>query len=173
MAAIARASVPTQRVAPCSSTTNTARTCPALSAKANIVGRTQKVALKGKVHAGKASRHVTQMVAAPKKPIPDMKGVARPDPNGRFGKFGGRYVPETLIYALDELTVAFQEAIKDPEFQVTREFVDKYPKLTCNTRWIIDLTNLPKSRSVETGLTVGNLKQKPRPRVRLLPARRS
>jgi len=146
MAAIARASVPTQRVAPCSSTTNTARTCPALSAKANIVGRTQKVALKGKVHAGKASRHVTQMVAAPKKPIPDMKGVARPDPNGRFGKFGGRYVPETLIYALDELTVAFQEAIKDPEFQAElsghlKDFVGRESALYFAERMSADLGN--------------------------------
>jgi tryptophan synthase beta chain len=35
----------------------------------------------------------------------------------RFGAFGGRYVPETLIPALDELDVAFDEAIRDPEFQ--------------------------------------------------------
>jgi tryptophan synthase beta chain len=35
----------------------------------------------------------------------------------RFGAFGGRYVPETLIPALDELDTAFDEAIRDPEFQ--------------------------------------------------------
>jgi tryptophan synthase beta chain len=35
----------------------------------------------------------------------------------RFGAFGGRYVPETLIPALDELEVAFDQAIRDPEFQ--------------------------------------------------------
>jgi len=35
----------------------------------------------------------------------------------RFGAFGGRYVPETLIPALDELDAAFDEAIRDPEFQ--------------------------------------------------------
>jgi tryptophan synthase beta chain len=35
----------------------------------------------------------------------------------RFGAFGGRYVPETLIPALDELDSAFDEAIRDPEFQ--------------------------------------------------------
>jgi tryptophan synthase beta chain len=35
----------------------------------------------------------------------------------RFGAFGGRYVPETLIPALDELDAAFNEAIHDPEFQ--------------------------------------------------------
>src|SRR3954471_5197709 len=35
----------------------------------------------------------------------------------RFGAFGGRYVPETLIPALDELDTAFDRAIRDPEFQ--------------------------------------------------------
>ncbi|MDQ6736403.1 MAG: tryptophan synthase subunit beta [Gemmatimonadota bacterium] len=35
---------------------------------------------------------------------------------GRFGAFGGRYVPETLIPALDELETAFDEAMADPEF---------------------------------------------------------
>lgn len=39
--------------------------------------------------------------------------------NGRFGAFGGRYVPETLIPALDELSAAFELAIADPLF--TRE----------------------------------------------------
>src|SRR5438067_13431121 len=35
---------------------------------------------------------------------------------GRFGKFGGRYVPETLISALDELKLAFEEAAQDDTF---------------------------------------------------------
>jgi tryptophan synthase beta chain len=35
----------------------------------------------------------------------------------RFGVFGGRYVPETLVPALDELDQAFQEAVIDPAFQ--------------------------------------------------------
>ena len=33
-----------------------------------------------------------------------------------FGKFGGMYVPEVLIPALDELEEAFVTARKDPEF---------------------------------------------------------
>jgi len=33
-----------------------------------------------------------------------------------FGDFGGRYVPESLIATLDELTVAWDEARNDPEF---------------------------------------------------------
>ncbi len=40
----------------------------------------------------------------------------------RFGAFGGRYVPETLITALDELETAYAEVQADPEF--TREFED-------------------------------------------------
>ena len=34
----------------------------------------------------------------------------------RFGKYGGRYVPETLIPALDELDAAFSKAMGDPAF---------------------------------------------------------
>ena len=36
---------------------------------------------------------------------------------GRFGAFGGRYVPETLIPALDELAAAFESAIADASFR--------------------------------------------------------
>jgi tryptophan synthase beta chain len=35
----------------------------------------------------------------------------------RFGPYGGRYVPETLIQALDELTAAYDAARRDPEFR--------------------------------------------------------
>ena len=37
---------------------------------------------------------------------------------GHFGRFGGRFVPEALIGALDELSKAHQEALNDPTFQV-------------------------------------------------------
>ena len=36
---------------------------------------------------------------------------------GRFGVFGGRYVPETLIPALDDLAVAFEDAMADRSFR--------------------------------------------------------
>jgi tryptophan synthase beta chain len=39
-----------------------------------------------------------------------------PDVHGRFGPFGGRYVPETLMYALNQLTEGYAAARKDPEF---------------------------------------------------------
>jgi len=44
------------------------------------------------------------------------------DERGFFGDFGGRFMPEALVAALDELTVAWQEAMADPTF--TQEFVD-------------------------------------------------
>ena len=40
-----------------------------------------------------------------------------PDVRGYFGEFGGRFVPETLVPALDELTAAFESARRDPAFQ--------------------------------------------------------
>ena len=43
----------------------------------------------------------------------DPTGADRVDARGRFGRFGGRYVPETLIPALDELTAAWQQARRD------------------------------------------------------------
>nr|GEV02920.1 unconventional myosin-Va [Tanacetum cinerariifolium] len=42
----------------------------------------------------------------------------RPDNLGRFGKFGGKYVPETLMYALTELEDAFRALASDIDFQV-------------------------------------------------------
>src|SRR5688500_13392723 len=40
-----------------------------------------------------------------------------PDAVGRFGDFGGRYVPETLVFALNELEREYGAARHDPEFQ--------------------------------------------------------
>ncbi len=42
---------------------------------------------------------------------------AFPDNAGRFGPYGGRYVPETLMPALQELTAAWEEARHDEAFQ--------------------------------------------------------
>ena len=48
----------------------------------------------------------------------------------RFGPYGGRYVPETLIGALDELTAAWEEARDDPAFNqrqdaLRRDFIGR------------------------------------------------
>ena len=47
-------------------------------------------------------------------PSPD---ASLPDENGRFGKFGGRFVPETLVAALDQLEDEYKKAQQDPAFQ--------------------------------------------------------
>jgi tryptophan synthase beta chain len=42
---------------------------------------------------------------------------AWPDAHGRFGEFGGQYVPETLMHPVEELTAAFEAARRDGAFQ--------------------------------------------------------
>src|SRR3972149_1973736 len=39
-----------------------------------------------------------------------------PDATGRFGPFGGRYIPETLTHALEELTIEYEKALADKNF---------------------------------------------------------
>ncbi len=46
--------------------------------------------------------------------------TAGPDGRGHFGTFGGRFMPEALVAALDELTEAWHDAMADPAF--TAEF---------------------------------------------------
>jgi tryptophan synthase beta chain len=43
--------------------------------------------------------------------------IAMPDSLGRFGPYGGRYVPETLVAPLEELERAYAEAREDPKFR--------------------------------------------------------
>ncbi|MBI4407151.1 MAG: pyridoxal-phosphate dependent enzyme, partial [Candidatus Kerfeldbacteria bacterium] len=50
------------------------------------------------------------------------KTSTEPDPQGHFGVFGGQYVPELLIPALQELTAAYEQAKADPSFKT--ELVD-------------------------------------------------
>jgi tryptophan synthase beta chain len=58
-----------------------------------------------------------------------------PETRGRFGPFGGRYVPEVLVPALDELARAWEELHMDPEFReeldrLLRDFVGRPTPLT-------------------------------------------
>ena len=60
---------------------------------------------------------------------------AAPDAFGRFGPYGGRYVPETLMFALDQLESEYRRAVEDPEFQkewndCLREYVGRPNPLT-------------------------------------------
>jgi len=59
-----------------------------------------------------------------------MTVTALPAAPGRFGVYGGRYVPETLIAALDLLEEAYRDARRDPSFQeeldaLLRDFVGR------------------------------------------------
>ena len=46
--------------------------------------------------------------------------------NGYFGDYGGKYVPETLMPALDELEKAYYEATSDPDFISDLESMSRY-----------------------------------------------
>jgi tryptophan synthase beta chain len=65
--------------------------------------------------------------------------TALPDARGRFGRFGGRYVPEVLIPALDELAAAWDELRDEPAFRgeliaLLRDFVGRPSPLTFASR---------------------------------------
>lgn len=61
---------------------------------------------------------------------------------GHFGKFGGRYVPEMLIPALEELEDAYESAKKDPEFK--KEFLDLLKNFCGRPTPLIFAKNLTK-----------------------------
>src|SRR6056300_139567 len=50
-------------------------------------------------------------------PITDNTKVQLPDENGHFGQFGGRFVSETLMGALEELEEVYRKLSNDPDFQ--------------------------------------------------------
>src|SRR5712675_1206774 len=57
-----------------------------------------------------------RMIATAKKPVPV---------TGRFGAYGGRYVPETLMAALDELEREYEKAKHDRKFQQRLDYLLK------------------------------------------------
>jgi tryptophan synthase beta chain len=64
-----------------------------------------------------------------------MNFSALPDSSGHFGPYGGSFVPETLMYALDELKTAYAVAKDDPIFQeefhrLLREFIGRPSPIT-------------------------------------------
>jgi tryptophan synthase beta chain len=63
-----------------------------------------------------------------------------PDANGHFGPYGGRFVAETLMGPLEELRVAYQQYLKDPDFQAELDadlarFVGRPSPLYHAERW--------------------------------------
>ena len=66
--------------------------------------------------------------------------TALPDRHGFFGRFGGRFVPETLMAALDELESAYRKVKRDREFKreldgVLAEFVGRPTPITAAPRF--------------------------------------
>ncbi|GIW04622.1 MAG: tryptophan synthase beta chain [Thermomicrobiales bacterium] len=57
------------------------------------------------------------MVADVAAPTTSPQVAELPDQHGRFGRFGGKYAPETLMPALEELEAAYDAARRDPAFQ--------------------------------------------------------
>ena len=64
-----------------------------------------------------------------------------PDERGRFGDFGGRFVPETVMGALDELAEGYRLASADPAFaaeveRLGRDYVGRpTPHLPGRAAW--------------------------------------
>ncbi len=59
---------------------------------------------------------------------------ARPDSNGRYGQYGGKYVPETLMYALSVLEKDYARLQQDAAFQeelggLLKDYVGRAPPL--------------------------------------------
>ena len=48
--------------------------------------------------------------------LPPASVMGDPD-HGRFGRFGGQFIPETLVGACQEVEAAFREAWADPAFR--------------------------------------------------------
>jgi tryptophan synthase beta chain len=51
---------------------------------------------------------------------------ALPDAQGRFGRFGGRYVPEILVAPLEQLEATYEQARTDPAFHEELAYLSKY-----------------------------------------------
>jgi tryptophan synthase beta chain len=71
--------------------------------------------------------------------------ITVPDARGRFGTYGGRYVPEVLIPALDELAGAWSELRDDPGFRtelatLARDFVGRPTPITHARRLSAELS---------------------------------
>lgn len=99
------------------------RRAAAAAAAAPLRASSAAFAAGERLAAGTARRsgHVTAAARAalaepPAAPASGAK-LVRPDANGRFGKFGGKYVPETLIAALEELETTYRKIVQEPAFQ--------------------------------------------------------
>src|SRR5580765_2826863 len=68
-----------------------------------------------------------------------MNTITQPDSLGHWGRYGGRFVPETLMAPLEELTAAYESACDDQSFQaeldrLLRDFAGRPTLLFCAQR---------------------------------------
>src|SRR5258708_33019902 len=69
-----------------------------------------------------------------------------PDAQGRFGAFGGKFMPESLMVALAELETAYAQACNDAEFQSELQ-----AQLVSFDEWATTLHHVPRfSQTVAT-----------------------
>jgi tryptophan synthase beta chain len=64
--------------------------------------------------------------SAPAVPPQSAASAQVPDAAGRFGEFGRRFVPETLMHALEQLTEEYARTQADPQFQAELNALFKY-----------------------------------------------
>ena len=60
---------------------------------------------------------MSEEVGAARAPFVSFEDYNFPDEYGHFGPYGGRFVPETLIHALDELEAVYTKLSRDPAFR--------------------------------------------------------
>ena len=97
----------------------------ASSASVCLRGTSALTAKPAKVASDGRQDQAVRCVMAPEK-ASSQQNVAdfqRPDAMGRFGKYGGKYVPETLMYALSDLEKTYKEVTADPAFQVGKQYL--------------------------------------------------
>jgi len=75
--------------------------------------RVRQFVQKARSQSGEVSQDIRAMVA--NSVLPSLHNL--PDERGYFGPYGGKFVPETLMPALEELETAYREARSDPAFQ--------------------------------------------------------
>jgi tryptophan synthase beta chain len=88
-------------------------------AAAAVGSRPRKDALRVALFAKRARAARFDRPNIPSRPTPVPESLLEPDAAGRWGidrDFGGRYVPETLVAALDQLEAAWTETRHDPRF---------------------------------------------------------
>uniref|UniRef100_A0A7S0KE97 Tryptophan synthase n=1 Tax=Micromonas pusilla TaxID=38833 RepID=A0A7S0KE97_MICPS len=101
-----------------------AATAPqALSSRVAVRGARAQQARRSAVSIARRNTIVRAVITDP--PKPSIKEVQRPDPTGRYGAYGGKYVPETLIPALLDLEREYAALASDKEFQAELDSILK------------------------------------------------